>query len=334
MDAVLARALAKAQADRYATCQEFAEALSDALGLPPYRLGASSDPGLSRNWTISAPAVPGGAAWSPPAGAVPAAAAAGPAAPANGAAPPPGEDTEASELYAARPQAAKRPPGQPAPPDKASAADDQATDPGHRLNPAEGPADSLVSPGDGREDDPDHDSGDQRPQSGPPRNRPGPPGPPGHPPGVARRGERQGRRRATLLTLIGAGVLATAGAAVVLVMVLNTILVPTVGHHVLRPSDYFSAIGPPEVDGVLTSIAFSPSGKTLAVGASGGQKSGSRGNGVTYLLDVARRGSRSTPQAAGPRRSAPTARCWPRPVARTTAPPTCGIWPPTGRSPP
>ncbi len=286
----MTRALAKAQVDRYPSCSEFAEALRDALGLPPYRLGASSDPGLSRNWTISAPAVPGGAAGSPPAGLSPPPAAAGPGAPANGAVPPPGEDTEASELYAARPQAAKRPPGQPAPQDEAGAPDDQATDPGHRLNPADGPAspaDSLASPGDGREDDPDHDPGDQRPQSGPPRNRPGPPGPLGHPPGVTRRGQRQGRRRATLLTLIGAGVLATAGAAVVLVMVLNTILVPAAAHHVLSPSDYSSAIGPPEVDGVLTSIAFSPNGKALAVGATGGLKSGSRGNGVTYLLNVA-----------------------------------------------
>jgi len=36
VDPVLARALAKAPADRYATCQDFAEALRAALGLPPY----------------------------------------------------------------------------------------------------------------------------------------------------------------------------------------------------------------------------------------------------------------------------------------------------------
>ena len=46
-DAVMTRALAKAQVDRYPSCSEFAEALRDALGLAPYRLGASSDPGLS-----------------------------------------------------------------------------------------------------------------------------------------------------------------------------------------------------------------------------------------------------------------------------------------------
>jgi Protein kinase domain len=36
VDPVLARALAKAPDDRYATCQDFAEALRAALGLPPY----------------------------------------------------------------------------------------------------------------------------------------------------------------------------------------------------------------------------------------------------------------------------------------------------------
>ena len=55
----------------------------------------------------------------------------------------------------------------------------------------------------------------------------------------------------------------------------------------LSPSDYSSAIGPPEVDGVLTSVAFSPNGQTLAAGASGGLKAGSQGNGATYLLNVA-----------------------------------------------
>ena len=36
VDAVLARALAKASGDRYGTCREFADALREALGLPPY----------------------------------------------------------------------------------------------------------------------------------------------------------------------------------------------------------------------------------------------------------------------------------------------------------
>ncbi len=43
VDAVLARALAKAAGDRYSTCREFADALRGALGLPPY----AQDPGAS-----------------------------------------------------------------------------------------------------------------------------------------------------------------------------------------------------------------------------------------------------------------------------------------------
>lgn len=40
VDGVLARALAKAPGERYASCGEFADALRDALGLQPYRSGA------------------------------------------------------------------------------------------------------------------------------------------------------------------------------------------------------------------------------------------------------------------------------------------------------
>jgi hypothetical protein len=39
VDAVLSTALAKAPDDRYASCGQFADALRDALGLPPYRAG-------------------------------------------------------------------------------------------------------------------------------------------------------------------------------------------------------------------------------------------------------------------------------------------------------
>ena len=38
--------------------------------------------------------------------------------------------------------------------------------------------------------------------------------------------------------------------------------------------------------GILSSIAFSPNGRTLAAGASGGQNSGSQAKGTTYLLNV------------------------------------------------
>ena len=43
-DQVLARALAKAPQDRYANCQQFADALREALGLVPYHLGSGTAP--------------------------------------------------------------------------------------------------------------------------------------------------------------------------------------------------------------------------------------------------------------------------------------------------
>jgi WD40 repeat protein len=77
----------------------------------------------------------------------------------------------------------------------------------------------------------------------------------------------------------------TAAAAVALTLVLNTILVPVPGHEI-NPSAWSRAFGPPQVAGILSSIAFSPNGKTLAAGASGGLKSGSQAKGTTYLLNV------------------------------------------------
>ena len=71
-----------------------------------------------------------------------------------------------------------------------------------------------------------------------------------------------------------------------LTMVLNTILGSPTGRHEINPSVWSRAFGPPQVAGILSSIAFSPNGKMLAVGASGGQKSGSQDKGTTYLLNV------------------------------------------------
>jgi hypothetical protein len=44
VDGVLSRALAKAAGDRYASCGQFADALRDAFGLPPYRSGLGARP--------------------------------------------------------------------------------------------------------------------------------------------------------------------------------------------------------------------------------------------------------------------------------------------------
>jgi serine/threonine protein kinase len=294
VNAVMAKALAKPQVDRYPTCWEFADALRDALGLESYRLGSSSDPGLSRTGP-SGVAVSQSPVASPPGPPV-----LEPAAGADEAVPPPGQDTEASEVYAARPLAVDWHPGRPAAQDEPDTPDDQATDPGHPASPEDRPASPEDSAGDQDDDGPTSPrptAGPPRRTAGPPPGRPAPPrdalGGPGQRPNVlrtpprrTRRGRRPGRRRATLLTLIGAGVLATAGAAVVLTMVLNTILVPAPAHREISPSAWSRIYGPPQVAGILSAVAFSPDGKMLAAGASGGQKSGSQAKGATYLLNV------------------------------------------------
>ena len=322
VDAVMTKALAKAQVDRYPTCWEFADALRDALGLEPYHLGSSSEPGLSRSG-LRGLAVSRSPVASPPAAPAPEA---GPGA--GGAVPPPGEDTEASAVYAGRPLAPDRGPGGPAPQDEADAPDDQVTDPGRPASPEDHPAspeahpaspeDHPASPeahpaspedsGDDQDNEhpslprqppgsPPQPSGSPRGTAGPPARRPTPsrdtPGGPGQrpgaartPPGPSRRKRRQGRHRATFLALIGAGVLVTAGVAVVLVLVLNSVLVPSAGHPVISSSAWSRAYGPPQVAGILSSVAFSPNGKMLAAGASGGQQAGSQPKGTTYLLNA------------------------------------------------
>ena len=56
-DKVLARALAKAPTDRYASCREFAEAVRQALGLDPY----DHAPGSAPAGAAAAPVAPGAA---------------------------------------------------------------------------------------------------------------------------------------------------------------------------------------------------------------------------------------------------------------------------------
>ncbi len=142
VDGVMAKALAKAQANRYETCWEFADALRDALGLPPYHLSSASDPGLARPGSLPGragngpgpgPEAPRAVALSPAAGASPGQAS--PAAVAGVSVPPPGEDTEASEIYAARSPGLNWPAGQFSADPELSIPDDQATDPGLQVIP-------------------------------------------------------------------------------------------------------------------------------------------------------------------------------------------------------
>jgi serine/threonine protein kinase len=54
VDGVLAKALAKAPADRYASCRAFAEALREALGLAPYNPGSGASPHVDDSTAESA----------------------------------------------------------------------------------------------------------------------------------------------------------------------------------------------------------------------------------------------------------------------------------------
>ena len=126
VDPVIAKALAKAQVDRYETCWEFADALREAFGMAAYHLGPASDPGLSGPGSSLSQDGPRGNGWSPvPAGS-----------PAAGSAePPPGEDTEASQVYVAPAPAANQSHDHLAPQREVSIPDDQATDPGLQAIP-------------------------------------------------------------------------------------------------------------------------------------------------------------------------------------------------------
>ena len=128
VDAVIAKALAKAQVDRYETCWEFADALREALGMAAYHLGPASDPGLSQGWSNPSQDGAPGNGWSPgPAGS-----------PAAGLAePPPGEDTDASQVYVAPSPGTSGSYDQLAPRREVSIPDDEATDPGLRAIPRE-----------------------------------------------------------------------------------------------------------------------------------------------------------------------------------------------------
>ncbi len=75
-DQVLARAMAKVPEKRYGSCREFADALRQALGLPPYMSGDSVS--APRQWQPPVAAPPSGLSWWDAAGTKTSAAAAGP----------------------------------------------------------------------------------------------------------------------------------------------------------------------------------------------------------------------------------------------------------------
>jgi WD40 repeat protein len=75
-----------------------------------------------------------------------------------------------------------------------------------------------------------------------------------------------------------------AGVAVALTMVMTAHLKRAADGRSLSPSAYTRAFGPPQA-GSLSSLAFSPDGKTLSAGATGSQ-TGPEANGITYLWNA------------------------------------------------
>jgi WD40 repeat protein len=76
-----------------------------------------------------------------------------------------------------------------------------------------------------------------------------------------------------------------AGVAVVLIMVVSTHFLVSSGGHRLAPSAYYRYsryFSPPDKAGMLSSVAFSPDGRTLSAGTMGGPK----GDGVAYIWNV------------------------------------------------
>jgi hypothetical protein len=104
-DAVLARALAKAPQDRYASCRDFADALREAFGLQPYDSGPR---------VIPAAAYPPTQVTGPSAGAAAGGAAVAGAAIAGAAGGPPGHPPGAADLPTSAGEASVPPPPRPA----------------------------------------------------------------------------------------------------------------------------------------------------------------------------------------------------------------------------
>ncbi len=109
-DAVLARALAKAPQDRYASCRDFADALREAFGLQPY----DSGPGVIPAAAYPPTQVTGPSAGAAPGGAATRGAAVAGAAIAGATSGPPGHPVGAADLPTSAGEVSVPPPPRPA----------------------------------------------------------------------------------------------------------------------------------------------------------------------------------------------------------------------------
>ena len=251
-DEVFARALAKAPYDRYASCRQFADALREALGVTAYHSGPSASPAAGRPATghpateiadldTGEAAVPAGAAGVSTMGPAPARA----SAPAD-----PGR----SGPVADRP-AAERP------------ATEIAEQPGQGTGEASVPAGvaaaSTIGPAPARAS-----TAAEAASITPAPGTPVGPGRSGPDPDGAQLARR--RRRIVQITIAGVSIVAA-------VVVAAAFLIGTPGASL--PMRLVATFADPGSAGVYA-VAFSPDGRTLAMGDGGGS---------TYLWDVATR---------------------------------------------
>ncbi|MGD0062979.1 MAG: protein kinase [Streptosporangiaceae bacterium] len=274
VDQVVARALAKVPADRYASCQEFADALLQALGTesPSSRLGASDGPAPSHPPT-QIDLVTDGSGRQP----VPAAsAAAGTAHTPDAEADMPSRDIDIPAASAAADTAAPVSETAPAPVDPAT---------GHAAAGPEAGPDETATPGPPARDD------HRRPlELGPVRRSTS------HSPSRAKRS----RSRLLLLTVASAAIIA-ASATALFVSLSGGSSAPsgpagaTSGHGATASGHGGAALTGalvatlrnPESSAHADGVAFGPSARTLAVGSVNNNGNASGTGGSTYVWDIA-----------------------------------------------
>ena len=267
VDQVVARALAKVPADRYVSCQEFADALLQALGTlsPSSRLEASDGPAPSHPPT-QIDLVSDGSGWQP----VPAAsAAAGTARTPHAEADMPSRNIDIPAAPAAADTAAPVPGTAPAPVDPAT---------GHAAAGPDAGSNGTATPGRHARDD---------------HQRPLEPGPVRRSTRLSPSRAKRSRSRVRLLTVASAAIIA-ASATALFVSLSGGRSTPS------GPAGPASGHGGAALTGALVAtlgnpgssargVAFGPDARTLAVGSvnNNGNASGSGSGGSTYVWDIA-----------------------------------------------
>jgi len=269
VDQVVARAMAKVPADRYASCQEFADALLQALGTesPSSRLGASDGPAPSHPST-QIDLVSDGSGRQP---ALTASAAAGTAHTPHAEADMPSRDIDIPAASAAADTAAPVSETAPVP-----APVDPAT--GHAAAGPDAAPDGTATPGRPARDD---------------QLRPLEPGPVRRPTSLSPSRAKRSRSRLLLLTVASAAIIA-ASATALFVSLSGGASAPSgpagaaSGHGgAALKGALVATLRNPESSARADGLAFGPSARTLVVGSVNNNGNASGTGSSTYVWDMA-----------------------------------------------